>query len=310
MKALILAGGFAKRLWPLTLDKAKPLLPIAGKPVISHIVEKIPPQISIVVSTNEMFAGDFSDWRASHPQRDITIYVEPTVSEQNKKGALAAVGLAMRTFGIDQDWLVVGGDNFFTFSIEEFLASTTGVPTLAGFDIGDIELAKRLGVVVNDGRRIVDFQEKPAQPRSTLVVTACFYLPQAFNARVLEAADLFPDTLGGVFGYFLNQSIEAHVHPVSGYWNDIGSFDAYLDAHTHSGANLEIPSHLLDPMLENTFEGVNHIDPSCTISRSHIRNSIVLSQCVVEGSHIDSCILDRAARVIDGRRAQEIVRVV
>ena len=75
MKALILAGGFAKRLWPLTLDKAKPLLPIAGKPVISHIVEKIPPQISIVVSTNEMFAGDFSDWRASHPQRDITIYV-------------------------------------------------------------------------------------------------------------------------------------------------------------------------------------------------------------------------------------------
>ncbi len=308
MKALILAGGFAKRLWPLTLDKAKPLLPLAGRPVISHIVEKIPRNIPIVVSTNQMFAEDFCAWRDLHPERDVTIFVEPSASEQNKKGALAAVGLALRTFGTDQDWLVVGGDNFFTFSIEEFIAENQGIPTLAGFDIQDLQLAKRLGVVVNDGRKILDFQEKPQTPRSTLVVTACFYLPQTFHSFVLEAADLLPDTLGGVFGYFLSKGIEVHVHSVSGYWNDIGSFDAYLDAHAHAGADLAIPAMLTDPVLENVFEGVNHVDPSCTIRHSRIRNCIVLAHSIVENSQMDSCIVDRATRVVNEQHLQEIVR--
>lgn len=308
MKALILAGGFAKRLWPLTLDKAKPLLPVAGKPVISHIVEKIPAGTRIIVSTNEAFAKDFFAWRESLPAGNISIFVEPVANEHTKKGALAAVGLAMRTFGMDEDWLVVGGDNFFTFSIVDFLAASQGSPMLAIHDIVDRALATKFGVVIVDGHHVKQFVEKPADPPSTLVGTGCYHFPVNVLSLVLEAADLMPDTLGGVFPYLLSKGIDVHAHVLPGYWNDVGSFAAYLDAHTQAGSDLEIPASLLDPALGNTFEGVNHIDSSCVIRHTRVRDSIVLPDCTVEDSQIDTCVLDRGARVVGEVRMQEIIR--
>ena len=308
MKALILAGGFAKRLWPLTLDKAKPLLPVAGKPVISHIMDNIPAGIPVIVSTNAAFADDFSDWRDSLPNRDITIYVEPSQSEGSKKGALAAVAFAINEHKIDEDLLVIGGDNFFTFSIADFLAASKGKPMLAVHDIEDREIAKKFGVVVVDGKRVERFVEKPSDPPSTLVATGCFHFPADTIPLVLEAADLMPDKLGGVFEHLLARGVEVHAHALSGYWNDIGSFDAYLDAHVQSGADLDIPSELLNEALGNTFEGVNHIDPSAQVVGSRICNSIVLSGAVIENSEIESCIVDRAAEVVDDNRVNEIIR--
>lgn len=308
MQVLILAGGFAKRLWPLTLDKAKALLPVGGKPVISHIVEKIPVGVPIIVSTNTVFADDFSAWRQTHPDRDITIFVEPTQSEQTKKGALGAVGLAVKELAINDDLLIIGSDNFFTFSVEDFLNSTQNQPTMAVFDIKDREAAKRFGVVVCDGRRITHFQEKPENPASTLVVGACFWIPSRYLPDVREAAELMPDKLGGLFEHFLNKKIEAHVYSFTGYWNDIGSFDAYLDAHVQSGANLDIPAHLLDPKHNNTFEGVNHIDKNAIIENSQIRNSIILFGVTIKNSSVDTCIVDSNCALTDQKISNQIIR--
>lgn len=308
MKALILAGGFAKRLWPLTLDKAKPLLPIAGRPVISHIVDKIPASIPIVVSTNEAFSKDFLQWKQTHPDHDISLFFEPATNEQTKKGALAAVGLALRAHGMNEDWIVLGGDNFFTFSIEEFLDHACGKPMLAVHDIHDLELAKKFGVVVMDENRATRFVEKPVDPPSTQVATGCFYFPAHTLPLVLEAAELMPDKLGGVFEYFLQKEMEVHAHTLPGYWNDIGSFDAYLDAHQNAGVDLEIPAHFLAAECANSFEGVNHLSPDCQIRNSHIINSIILSGCVVQDASIDSCILDHRSQVLGERRAHEIIR--
>lgn len=309
MKALILAGGFAKRLWPLTLDKAKPLLPVAGKPVISHIVETIPEDIGIIVSTNEAFASDFALWRETHADRDITVFVEPTQTEKNKKGALAAVALAICEHEIDEDLLVIGGDNFFTFSVADFLSAMGEDPTLAVFDIQDRELAKKFGVVVSEDGVVTGFQEKPEEPASTHVATACYFYPRRILQDVLDAAALMPDKLSGPFEHFLQKGIKARTHTFQGYWNDIGSFDAYLHAHVQSGRSLDIPSHLLLPELRNTFEGVNHVDPSAKIQGSTIRNSIVLAGVVIEESVVDTCIVDRGAVVKNETREKQIVHV-
>jgi len=308
MKALILAGGFAKRLWPLTLDKAKPLLPVAGKPVISHIVDKIPSDVSIIVSTNAAFADDFHEWRDVHANRDITIFVEPAQSEGTKKGALAAVALAIRELGIDEDLLLIGGDNFFTFPVTDFLNKVSTQPAIVAHDIGDREEAKKYGVVIADGHRIQGFQEKPTQPLSTLVGACFYFFPHAHLPAVLETADDMPDRLGGIFERFLERGVEAHVFSFPGYWNDIGSFGAYLDAHVQSGADLDIPSALLNDALGNTFEGVNHIDPTAKIIGSRICDSIVLPGAVIENCTVESCIVDRDTEIMDEERVNEIIR--
>src|SRR5688572_20463327 len=110
MKALLLAGGYATRLWPLTEGIAKPLLIVGDKPLLSHVVDSIPETIKIIVSTNEDFGQDFENWkREFHPKRDITIFIEPS-SRDKQLGALGAISYAIKKFGED-DYLISAGDN-------------------------------------------------------------------------------------------------------------------------------------------------------------------------------------------------------
>ncbi len=307
MKVLILAGGFAKRLWPLTLDKSKALLPIAGRPVLSHILDKLPAGADIIVSTNEVFAPDFRAWQQLHPDRQIEIFVEPTRSESEKRGALAAVGLAIKTYGADHDWLVIGGDNFFTFSLADFLSPQLKQARLVVYDIQDKDLAKRLGVVDMDGERVTSFLEKPVEPPTTLIATGCFYFPAAVLPHVLAAAEHTPDKLGAVFTYLLAQGLEVRGYRLPGYWNDIGTFDAYLHAHQQAGGDLAVPAGLAEQTLKNIFEGINHIDPSCKILNSRISNSILLAGTVIENSTLEGCIVNHNAVVRDQSRQHEII---
>lgn len=306
MKALILAGGFATRLRPLTNDKAKPLLPIADRPIISHIVDRIPSDVPIIVSTNAAFRADFEAWRATHPEHDITIFVEPAASNEVKIGALGGVRLAIETFKIDEDLLVIGGDNVFSFSIEDFLASGSGQPLLAVYDIADLEAAKRYGVVIADGRRVVSFQEKPPEPKSSLVSTCCYHFPATFLPHIVEAAKLSPDRLGSVFEYFLNQGIESHVFRFAEYWNDIGSLDAYIDAHARLG-HPSIPEALLLPELHNVFEGVNCIHEPCVMTNCRVKDSIILEGGTFENCRIESSIIDRDCNLNNAEIVRQIV---
>lgn len=307
MKVLILAGGFAKRLWPLTLDKSKALLPLAGKQVLSHILDKLPVEAEVVVSTNNAFESEFHAWRAQHLDRKIEIFVEPAKVEGEKRGALAAVAQAINHFGQQHNWLVIGGDNFFTFSLEQFLSADLDQPKLVVYDVGDRELAKRLGVVDMAGNKVTRFLEKPEQPPTTLIATGCFYFPQAILSHVLAAATQTPDQLGAVFIYLLAQGVEVRGYRLPGYWNDIGTFDAYLHAHRHAGADLAIPLTLQEQHLKNVFVGTNHIDPTCRVLNSRITNSIVLPGAVIENCTLEGCIVNQDVVVYDQIRHHEII---
>jgi len=292
MHVLILAGGFATRLWPLTIDRAKPLLPLAGQALVSHLVDKIPANIPIIVSTNAAFADDFKAWREKHSERNITIYIEDTDSDAGKKGALKAVSLVIDEFKIAEDFLVLGGDNFFDFDLQPFLQDGIESPFLAAHDIHDLEMAKKYGVVVSDGDKIIDFQEKPLEPKSTLVGTLCYYFPSEYLQDIHDAAEIMPDKIGGIFEYFLEKGYQPKVHAFKEYWNDVGSFQAYIDAHMFIGGS-SIPEKLKDTQLNNIFSGVNYVEDGVEMKNVKLSNSIVLAgtsleNCSIEGSIIDN----------------------
>ena len=177
MKSLILASGFGTRLYPLTTTKAKGLLEYKGKALISHIVDKIPQDIDILVNTNKKFEADFRHWQDTIG-RAVTLCVEPVFTEEQAFGAVGSLDYWIRAKNITDDLLVIASDNYFEFDLRQFIAAYNGKNTLvAVYDIGDKSKASRYGVVQLDGHRITEFEEKPAQPKSSLIAIACYIFP-------------------------------------------------------------------------------------------------------------------------------------
>ena len=149
MHAFILAGGFATRLWPLTEKRAKPLLPIAGKPIITHLVEKIPAEIPVTVSTNAAFGDVFNEWKDDLHRANLEIVVEGTKHDDEKLGALGAVAEWITEHSIKEDVLLLTGDNYLGFHMQKFLESyREGIPLLAAYDIKDLKKASAFGTVI------------------------------------------------------------------------------------------------------------------------------------------------------------------
>ena len=130
MKSLILAGGFATRLHPLTLDRPKPLLPIAGKPIVQFILEDPALPDRPILTTNRQFAPHFEKWLAE-TGFDVDLLVEPVVSEHEKLGSIGAIAHAIRERKINEDLLVIAGDNVFGFPLQSLLDLFQGNPLLS-----------------------------------------------------------------------------------------------------------------------------------------------------------------------------------
>ena len=172
MKCLVLAGGFGTRL--SLNNRAKALLEYKDKPLLTHIVEKLPEGIPILISINRRFESDFYQWQEKHRDRGIEILVESARSEEEKLGAVSALNFWIGQKGVTEDLMVIGGDNYFGFNLSEFITAYDGKnPLVAVYDIREISRASQFGVVRLDGNRIVELQEKPTTPKSGLVSTAC-----------------------------------------------------------------------------------------------------------------------------------------
>jgi glucose-1-phosphate thymidylyltransferase len=225
MKCLILAGGFATRLYPVTVNRAKALLEYKGKPIINHIVDKIPRDMGILVSTNKKFEADFSLWQQLSG-REVEILVEEALSEGQKLGAVSSLSYWIESKSIGEDLLVIAGDNYFEFNLARFIASYDNKHALvAVYDIVDRNKASQFGVVQLDGHRIVQFQEKPASPESSLVATACYIFPRRIFPLLHQYCQQGRrDNLGSFIAYLIDKD-EVHAYLFTEPWIDIGSVD-------------------------------------------------------------------------------------
>ncbi len=237
MKTLIMAAGYAKRMWPLTQDKPKHLLPVAGKPVIDYILqqlEKIDDVSEIFIVTNSKFYPVFNDFFNSRKYRKkISIIDDGTSSEKTRLGSIGDILFAMDKLNLNDDIFIIFGDNLFTFDLQEIVTRFRNIRVpLIGVYKTNLEEAKKFGVVsVDNSNRIIDFEEKPLKPKSNLVSTGVYILPQKTLCKVKEYVKSGNNT--DAFGFFLSWLYKKE--PVfainfTGKWYDIGSLESYKEA--------------------------------------------------------------------------------
>lgn len=219
----MLAGGFGTRLYPLIANKSKTLLEYKGKPLLSHLVAKIPQNIEILVSTNLKFEADFRQWQRG-VGRDIELCIEPTRTEEQKMGAVGSLNFWINSKGITEDLLVIAGDNYFEFDLSQFIAAYNSNNTLvAVHDIGDRSQASQFGVVRLDGYRLAGLEEKPAKPESSLIATACYILPpRVFPLLSRYCSRGRRDNLGSFISHLIAVD-QVHGYLFTEPWFDIGS---------------------------------------------------------------------------------------
>jgi len=292
MKCIILAGGFATRLWPLTENKAKPLLHLKDRPLISHIVDGLPKDVEIIVSTNAAFEDEFMKWAKQYSDRPIKIFVEDSTDDEFKKGALGATALVIEHEKIEEDLLLIAGDNYFGFKMSDFIDSFKGNPMLAAYDIGDLNSAKKFGVVVAKDGQVVQFQEKPQEPKSTLVSTGCYIFPTKNLADLVTYAKEKNDDLGGIFEHLLQKGETIDVFSFKEKWFDIGSFDGYLNANRQLLDNEIIENGHVTKEGVNQFIGGVYLGYNVTVTNSIIDNTVILSNCNISNCVIRNCIID------------------
>src|SRR6056297_109463 len=236
MEAVVLAGGYATRLWPITRHRPKMLLPVGETTVIDRILRALENDDRIdttYVSTNEAFADVFEAHVEEKGYEQTQLSVEKTSDEDEKFGVVGALAQLVDREGIDDELFVIAGDNLVGFDISDFLDyyEEKGAPALAAYDVGSKEKAKSYGLVELDGERVVDFQEKPADPKSTLVSIACYAFPAdtlPLFENYLEAGEN-PDEPGW-FIQWMQSRKSVNAFTFDGAWFDIGTPESYLDA--------------------------------------------------------------------------------
>ena len=242
MKALILAAGYGTRLYPLTENTPKPLLPIAGKPIIEYIIKKIQKISSIdktYVVTNEKFFSHFQVWLGNFSRNaNIELINDGTTSESDRLGTIGDIQLAIAGKKIDDDLLIVGGDNIFTGDLDTFITfarSKNPASSIGMVNLNDFSAAKRFGVVEFDSRsQVIGFQEKPEKPNSSFVSMCLYYFPECKLDRFSEYLALgnHYDAMGYFVKWF-SQVDEIYGCNFSEKWFDIGDKQAYYDAQTY-----------------------------------------------------------------------------
>ena len=296
MKAIVLAGGYATRLWPITKHRPKMFLPVGDTVVIDRIFEELEADERIeevYISTNERFAEEFEAHVEERGFEKPTLSIEDTTGEDEKFGAVGALAQLIDRENVDDDLLVVAGDNLLSFSLGDFIDDfeERTEPTIAAYDVGSRERAKSYGLVELDGDRVVDFQEKPEDPNSTLVSIACYAFPA--DALVLDeylADDNNPDEPGR-FVQWLRGQRDVYAYTFDGAWFDIGTPESYLD--TVAWAIDGDSSIASDATVENSEVGSGvHVMPGATVKNSTLEHSVVFPEATVEDCTVRDSILD------------------
>jgi len=241
MKVIILAAGYATRLYPLTLTQPKPLLPVAGQPMVEYVLDNLAPVGGvnrIYVVTNAKFAHQFQQWadayRAAKANLDFTIVNDGSTDESNRLGAIGDLHLVLTRENVDDDLIVVAGDNLFSEPLTDFgrYCREKNAPVLAVYDVKDLEQIKKYNALTlaPDGR-ITFFEEKPKIPASTVTGIALYFYPRHTLSMVKQyiAEGNNPDQPVRLIQWLYPRT-PVYTWPVPGLWFDIGSRETLEEA--------------------------------------------------------------------------------
>ena len=241
MKVIILAAGYATRLYPLTLNQPKPLLPVAGKPMVEHVLDNLAPIPGIdriYVVTNAKFADHFQKWadhyRATKSKLDFTICNDRSTDDSNKLGAIGDINFVLESQMVDDDLIVVAGDNLFSQELSDYgrVCREKNAPVLALYDVGNLEEIKKYNSINVDGEgKITFFEEKPKNPTSTLTGIALYYYPRHTIPLIKQyiAEGNNPDQPGRLVQWLYPRT-PFYTWRVPGLWFDIGSKETLEEA--------------------------------------------------------------------------------
>jgi glucose-1-phosphate thymidylyltransferase len=241
MKVVILAAGYATRLYPLTLTQPKPLLSVAGQPMIDYVLDNLAPiggLDRIYVVTNAKFATHFQKWsddyRARKSKLDFTVVNDGSTDDSNKLGAIGDLHLVLTREKVDDDVIVVAGDNLFSEKLSDFgrYCREKRAPVLAVYDVGDLEQIKKYNSITLDGDgRITFFEEKPKNPTSTLTGIALYFYPKSTIPKIKQyiAEGNNPDQPGRLIQWLYPRE-PVYTWKVPGLWYDIGSKETLEEA--------------------------------------------------------------------------------
>ena len=240
MHFLILAAGYGTRLYPLTKDTPKPLLPVQGRPLIDYLVDKtrcLDNLSQLIVVTNHKFSPHFEHWAKEHKnfKAKIQIVDDGTQSNDDRLGSMGDIDFVLRKLGIREDILILGGDNLFDQDLKKFIEyAKEKIPriTTGLFDIKEKEAAQKFGVVcLNNEKKVIAFDEKPQNPQSTLIGMCLYFLPkQSLPLVATYLQETKRKDTSGDFIKWLSQREDVYGFTFIGKWYDIGSLEAYDEA--------------------------------------------------------------------------------
>ena len=234
MKALVLAAGYATRLYPLTLDRPKALLEVGGRPMLDRLLERLEAMgvDEIIVVTNAKFTPHFGEWAKDKP--DVRVVNDGTTSNDDRLGAIGDIAFVIDELGVDDDLVVVAGDNLFGEDISGFGAYGREVdaPVLAIHDVGDLSLMREYNQVETDDEgRVTFMEEKPENARTTLAGIALYYYPRHALPLIRQYLDEGnnPDQPGRL-PEWLHSRTPVYTWQLPGEWYDIGSAETLREA--------------------------------------------------------------------------------
>ena len=233
MKCLFLAAGYATRLYPLTENYPKPLLDVAGRSILDRLIDDLDATGRIdgyAVVTNHKFAGHFAEWAAAYEGR-VAVVDDGTSTNETRLGAVRDIKYAVEALGLDDDLLVLAGDNLLSFSLASFLdyAAAKGTSCIMRYHEPSVRRLRKSGVVkiARDGR-VLSMEEKPLVPQSHWCCPPFYIYKKADLARLDEAlaAGCGVDAPGSLAAWIASVSpVYAMKMPGSRY--DIGTLDSY-----------------------------------------------------------------------------------
>ncbi len=232
MKCLILAAGYATRLYPLTKNFPKPLLEVKGKTILDWLISDIDRSGVVdeyIVVTNHKFASIFEEWASKEPYR-ITIVDDGTSSNEARLGAVRDIEYALNQLDVHDDVLVIAGDNLLDFSLSSFLSYSLdkGSSCLMRYYEPSIDRLRKSGVLTLEGDRVISMSEKPSDPASHWLCPPFYYYRQEDIARIGEAiaSGCGVDAPGSLVAW-LCKIVPVYAFEMPGNRYDIGTLEGY-----------------------------------------------------------------------------------